>query len=150
MDYNISDLFHSVSYQKTMLEIREKAEQKVTALRAKIDERHARIERIRKEAGIDDALELEIGRTYAMALTSNHLRSAPTAMRTGSDRVIGVGTIEALSAERTAIHSEEEAIKRLEMMLRNLRPLAHVSQQGTITMIDWVNVTPKELEFLGF
>lgn len=151
----IDGMFH-FSYTKSSGEIREKAAQKVAALRFKIEERKERIKKIRGEYKITDAILIDLLEQAREASRKNDnkmsysVSNAPSQQQTqgmSEEIIIGAGTVNNLLTESDFIKGEESQVKRLQLIARNLQ------DEET----EWSNGKPvghklneSELEYLGF
>lgn len=149
----------SFSYEKTADEIKEKAATKLTSLTSKIKERLARISRLREEYSIDDAALIRLlTEARRSSSYSNHTFSylASTPLYGSSteskmeERTIGAGVVQNILTENDLIDSERASVKKLELILRNLRPLMrHVKDKGW-TPHEYFPVSEDALDYLGF
>ena len=150
----ITDKFR-FAFEKTSDEIKKAASAKIAALVAKNKEREERVAGLRKEYGIDDAAFAQI---LQSARQQDQARSFTYASNGGSpgvnsgrmeERTIGAGVVNHLLTENDFIQGDKANIKRLEMIVRNLRPLVRVAPGQTYTA-DAYALSYDELEFLGF
>ena len=146
--------------EKTSKEINEKANDKIKALNAKIEERQARVADLRKEHGIDDAalIQLLTAARHAQKrqdaqmsynYTSNAVGGGKKGM--GEEKTIGAGVVNPLLTESDHIEAERESVERLDLISRNLKPIARFGTDtgASIPPADFA-LNYEELEFLGF
>jgi restriction endonuclease Mrr len=145
----ITDKFR-FTFEKTSDEIKKAAVAKIAALAEKNKEREERVAGLRKEYGIDDAALAQIlqsARQQEQHARSFTYASGNPGTNSGrmEERTIGAGVVNHLLTENDFIQGDKANIKRLEMIVRNLRPL--VRQGHTV---DAYALSYDELEFLGF
>lgn len=149
---SVSQMFN-FTYEKTSKDIVEAAKKKVSKIKAKIEEREARINKIRAEFGITDGVWAEI---LEQARKQANLNAA--AMYTYSNSVqttegrmheetvtIGAGTVNNLLSERDFVNGEKAQVQKLELVIRNLEDLPDANGNVRGHKLD-----NEELEFLGF
>jgi hypothetical protein len=148
-------MFRNFTYRKPMADVREAMEGKIDQVKAKIAERKERIALIRKEFSISDQDLIELLTQSANQMVSNRLvntasmsysMSAPE----GEQRLIGAGVVQNLLTEQALIDEEKAALKQLARIVRNLSPYTMVSETGIEYTVRTVELTPEELEYLGF
>jgi len=150
------DRLFTFTFEKTAAEVIGKAKEKITALTAKNTERGARISKLREEYGIDDKAMIELyQQAREQEKTSNvYTYSSNAAVPGGGskmeERTVGVGVINALFGEADFIKADEGNIKRLNFIVRNIRPLDRITDNGTKHKDDNFPLSYEELEFLGF
>lgn len=145
-------LFSSVRYRtKTSPELREAMQKKVNELRGYISDRDQRIRKIREEFQIDAErlaqLLLQFQKNNTGFVSYNAQGSD------GRSVVVPAGVIANLIQEQQMIDSEREQIRKLELILRNLRdtePYAEPRTGEVRTRPCLHQLTDNELEFLGF
>jgi len=144
------------TYEKTADEVRSKAKDKLITIKAKIEERRARIRDIRAQYGITDAVLNDIllqfnaaQRTGAMVQNySSNVRSSGSNSQ-GETVTVGAGTINFLFAEQEHIDGEHEQVERLELMVRNINDVTRYTSNGS-TYVEKFKLSYEELKFLGF
>lgn len=144
------------AYEKTADEIKEKAKAKIVSLNVKIEERQRRITELRDEHEIDDAALVALltqarrsDRQSRYSYTSNAKMSGGT-NRGPEEKTIGAGVVNHLLTENDFLESDKASVKRLEMIVRNLRPLRRVSDNGVKYEESDFSLSVEALEFLGF
>ena len=140
------------AFEKTSDEIKEKSKEKIAQLKAKITERVARISALREDYGIDDKALVEL-LTAARRSANERVYTYSSSVVSGGagpeERTIGAGVVNNLLTESDYIESEKSTVARLEMIVRNLRPLAR--HHGTSVYHEDEHVLNyEELKFLGF
>lgn len=152
----ITHLFN-FRYQKSSEDIRSACKTKIVAVRAKIEEREARIRRIREEYRITDAALVDIlaqARQTRNAQVMYRYTSKGAGPRSHAgagdidddeEVMIGAGVVNNLLTERDFIDGEREQVRKLELIVRNLRDLP--DDEG---VVQGHPLTNEELEFLGF
>lgn len=151
-------MFQNFTYEKPSAEIIAKAQAKIAALLAKVEERQARVTKIREEYEVTDQALVEIltqargAQRDKMSFTYNSSPSAQGGLR--EERSIGAGVVNNLLTENDYIESERKQAKRLGLIVRNLqdRPdeTLHVIAAGVERPLRGHCLTEEELEYLGF
>ena len=147
------DWFEGVSYnRKTSSEVREAMQRKVTALREHIAGREQRLKQIRAEYGIDSdmlaRLVIQFQRQEKSGGSINYNLQGE-----GREQIVPAGVIANIIREQEMIDSEQRQIRKLELILRNLRDTEPYNdpQSGETRRRDCIHqLTDEELEFLGF
>lgn len=150
-----SHLF-SFTIEKTASEIKEKAGLKILAISKKIEERQGRVARLREEYQIDDgalvqlltAARRQAGADRFSYTTSNSAVAGGTNQM--EEKTIGAGVVNNLLTESDFIESEKADVRKLNLVIRNLRPLPRFAQNGMPYAEDSFALSDEELEFLGF
>jgi hypothetical protein len=162
MNPHVGRMFGSLEFVKTTAELLPAFERKTLALRAKIEERIGRIDRMRKDYDIDDAaliavlqetahrLKNDDGRGAFGSTISYRVSNAGVPGAGDEERVIGVGVCKGLLSEQESLASERESADRLDLIVRNLKPIAAYSEDGTLLPHLGFHLTFDELLFLGF
>ena len=150
------DMFQNFTYEKPSAEIITKAQAKIAALLAKVEERQARVTKIREEYEVTDQALVEIltqargAQRDKMSYTYN----SSSAQGLREERSIGAGVVNNLLTENDYIESERKQAKRLGLIVRNLqdRPdeTIHVVAAGVERPLRGHCLTEEELEYLGF
>ena len=149
-------MFGSFTYEKECTAIKEVMSKKVEGLKAKINEREGRIVKIRKEYDISDVDMINLLTQAAQGVHQNAKMSYTISSQaaSGSDsqeeRLIGAGVVQNLLTERTLIEDEQASVKQMERVIRNLKPLQKITENGTLYMQTGFELSDTELEFLGF
>lgn len=145
------------AYSKSYLDIQEASKKKVILLGAKITEREARIARLRKEFEITDQDMIQLLSQAAQDALSN-MRSTATMSYSigggasgGEVRIVGAGIVQNILTERQLIEQEKDDVERLQLIVRNLRPLTRYSATtGEAYQIEYFDLSEADLTFLGF
>lgn len=145
----------SFSYEKTTAEIKAKATEKIASLQKKIEERQVRISRLREEYSIDDAALVQLltaARRQAGAerFTYSSNSRADDGTNRMEEKTIGAGVVNNLLTESDFVEQEKADVKKLNTIVRNLRPLPRITQNGNNYSEDSFSLSYEELEFLGF
>lgn len=142
------EMFEGVRYnRKTSAEIREAMTAKVGDLQGKIATREDRIIKIRQEYAID----AERLATLVMRFKENTSNMQSYEHQDGP--MVPAGVIANLIQERSMIDSEQKQIRKLELVLRNLRDEEfyyhpRTGELGTRQALH--SLDDDELEYLGF
>lgn len=150
----ISHMFRGLSFAKSAAEIVEKAKQKITKLNAKIEERQQRVQSLRKEYEIDDAALVQLltaarnqeTATYRYTTSNSSIDAGPKM----EEKVVGAGVVNNLLTENDFIEAEKDAIKTLDLIVRNLKPFPQWTENGTSLPDKEFILTQEELIYLGF
>jgi hypothetical protein len=141
-------------FEKTSDEVKEKAGSKIKALTAKNAERQQRIAKLREEHGIDDSALIQLlqaarqqERANSYSYTSNAIVGGQNKME---EKTIGAGVVNHLLTENDFIETDKATIKKLDTLVRNLRPLPRITSNGNNYKADSYQLSYDELEFLGF
>lgn len=153
----LDHMFHNLSFQKSADEITLKADEKVTALKAKIEERIKRVAKIREEYGIDDTALIQIlteARKQAQnprqdKMSYSFTNSAPEGQKM-EEKTIGAGAVNNLLTENDFIEAEKDQVARLELISRNLKPIHHYAENGAPYKDQYFTLGYEELKYLGF
>ena len=154
-------LFGHFTYEKTTDEIGSAMQKKVESLKAKIVEREGRIAKIRAEYEISDQDMIQLLTQEAQHNIQNNVRGAKMSytLTTASpgaevgandERIIGAGVVQNLLTERSLIEDEQASVKQMERIVRNLKPLQKITENGTTYELNQFELSDAELEFLGF
>lgn len=151
--HTIHNMFN-FHFRKSSDVITEKMRNKATQLRAKIEERKVRVQRLREEYKITDAVLIDLleqareaarkGDVAKMSYSVSNSQHSPKGMQ-DDNFTIGAGVVNNLLTEGDFIKSEEAAVRKLELIARNLqddedengKKVGHVLRQ-------------EEAEYLGF
>jgi len=158
---NVDSMFRGVSYNKfTTAVLRTAMTKKVAAVTAKIAERRTRVIKLMKEFKITDAVMGDLiiqymndqKRGQARMSYSNSVAATPA--KPSTDEVtVPAGTIANLITEKGLIDSESGEVKRLNLIVRNLKDKEPVLDTKTHKLIQRAAVhtlTDDEIEYLGF
>lgn len=139
-------------FEKTSKEIITAAQTKVEALQAKIEERMKRVSDLRAEYKIDDKALIQLLQAARQSQRQQISYSYTTTAAGNNEetRVVGAGVVSHLLTESDCISSEKEAVKRLGVIIANLRPLPRMAESGTAYKEDSFGLSYEELDFLGF
>lgn len=144
----------SFVFEKPSAEIVEKAKIKADCLRSKIEERQIRIAKLREEYKVTDAILVDLLTQARNAQRRGEAKMSysvqNTAARTGGindEVVIGAGVVNNLLTESDFIEAEKTQVKRLDLIIRNLRDLP---RERNSTMERGHVLSYEELEYLGF
>lgn len=161
MDFGTSHLLN-FSYQKSVDEVKSACQDKLIKLSAKIKERGERVKALRDLHGIDDSALIQLLTAARRAQNANHYTfTASIAMSTnyGSkgtnqtemvEKTVGAGVVQNLLTEQDAIEQETDSMRKLNLIIRNLRPYrAWNAPTGEFYSDDQVKLTVDELSFLG-
>jgi len=152
---DIDHMFH-FTYVKSSAQIVEKATAKVAALRAKIEERRARIKTIRTTYEITDEVLIDL-----LQQARNQARNAQTVSYTSNARVaqgasmseatvtVPAGVVNNLMTEQDFIAGEQAQIRDLKLIIRNLEDLPDTRPGCTDKRVGHT-LTKEELVYLGF
>jgi len=148
-----------LTFQKSASEIKEKLVIKINLLKAKIVERQARIVQARTEYGIDDGALIALlnearnqSKTFAkMSYTISSISnsSVPNGSKM-EERTIGAGVVNLLLTEGDYIETEKQQVSRLELILRNLRPIESTDTDGIPSNKDAFTLSESDLKYLNF
>lgn len=147
-----ADMFDSVRYNiKTTPEIRAAMQRKVKEIASNIEEREARMRRIREEYQIDAE------RLAALVIQFQNNDSGFVSYQAQGDSkhavVVPAGVIANIIREREMIDSERGQIRKMELILRNIpdMELYNDLKTGEVKSRQPLHkLTDEELEFLGF
>lgn len=155
MGYHVESstcMFRSVRYNfKTTAELREAMTRKVVEIEGNITEREARLERPREDFQIDAERLAQLVIRYQRDDNSNF-----TSYNNQGDpqgRVVPAGVIANIIHEREMIDSERDQIRKMELILRNIRetePYVEPRSGEHRTRPCIHQLTDDELEYLGF
>lgn len=151
---SVHGMFH-FTFEKSATEIKDAARAKIVGLETKIVERECRIAKLREEHQIDDVALVQLlvaARTQAKADRFSYTPSS-TLQASGArmeERTIGAGVVNHLLTEKDFVESERASVRRLKLIVANLRPLDRVSEEGVRYQINAFSLGYDELEWLGF
>lgn len=147
-------VLHSLSFSKSSHEIKDKATAKILFLVAKITEREGRVARLRNEFEISDADLIKLLSQAASDAVSNARIATTMSYNIGSNdnvRVVAAGVVQNLLTEQQLIEQERDLVTKLQMVIRNLRPVVHYAQDtGARYEVDAFPLSESDLDFLGF
>ena len=158
--HEVDSMFRGVSYNKfTSDRLREAMTRKVTNITAKIEERQGRITKIRKENDISDAMLSDMILQYMQDQQrgqqrlsySNSIQNTGTT-NTPKEVTVPAGVIANLVTEKSLIETETAEVKRLGLILRNLKDTQpFVTDKGELQERPVIHsLTDAEIEYLGF
>lgn len=140
-------------YEKTAAEIKTAAGKKIIALNEKIAERERRIATLREEYGIDDSVLAQLlvqARRQAAAQVFTYTSNSVVGGSCMEEKTIGAGVVNNLLTESDFVEAEKSAVTRLELIIRNLRPLQRITQSGGSYAEDAFILSYDELMYMGF
>ena len=148
---NISHLF-SFTFEKSTTEIVEACQKKAHDLRTKMEEREARVTRIRSEYKITDAVLIDL-LSQARAASKrndalmNYSSNAAVSNETGVSQTVtvGAGVVNMLLTERDFIDGEKAQADKLSVIARNLRD--YTDERGIVRTSHRLGYD--EIRFLG-
>lgn len=150
-------VLHSLSFSKSSHEIKDKATAKILFLVAKITEREGRVARLRNEFEISDADLIKLLSQAASDAVSNARVATTMSYNIGGSggngdvRVVAAGVVQNLLTEQQLIEQERDLVTKLQMVIRNLRPVVHYAQDtGARYEVDSFPLSESDLDFLGF
>lgn len=155
----IGHLFASLNYEKSSQEIIDKCEEKKVKVQEKIETRTKRITKIREDYEIDDAalvhlldqLRQNSKSSTLKYMTSNAPRSSQeNRLDAAQEREIAAGVVNNLMTERDQKASEEDQVKELNAIIRNLRPITRYTRDGEEYQEDSFRLEQIDMEYLGF
>jgi hypothetical protein len=139
------------TFEKTSEEIVTAATVKASVIHSKIAERMLRIKKLREEYEITDAVLIDIQNQMRAKEKANERTSYTSNARsnTGKEVTVGAGIIDSLTTEQDLIADERSQIERLELIIRNLRPVSTYTDNGTEYVVK-PKLNYEELKYLGF
>jgi hypothetical protein len=149
------DNMFNFTFEKTADEIITAAKKKVVDVRNKIEERGMRIQKMRAEHKVSDAVLIDIQNQMRaqekrgverMSYTSNAQTSAGGVQE---EVTIGAGVINFLLTEQDHMDGEKGQVERLETIIRNLRDVTAYTAGGTPFIVK-PKLGYEELKYLGF
>ena len=159
----VEDMFRGVSYNKfTSPQVREAMTRKAEAVRAKIEERRGRIEKITRENEITPEALSDLIVQYTQDQRQgrgSNLKMSYSIPNSGSsgnqpkETIVPAGVIANLVTEKELISSEMAEVKRLDLILRNLKDTepfvdattGELLRRAIVHMLD-----DTDIEYLGF
>jgi hypothetical protein len=158
----VDDMFRGVQYNKfTSGQIREAMNRKVEAVRAKIEERRGRIDKITRENEITPEALSDLIVQYSqdqrrgggIKMSYSIPNSNTSSGKQTKETVVPAGVIANLVTEKELITSETAEVKRLDLILRNLKDdqpfvdekTGELRSRAVIHTLD-----DSEIEYLGF
>ncbi|WP_338865452.1 hypothetical protein [Myxococcus stipitatus] len=149
-----TEMFESVRYNtKTTPELRGAMQKKVKELGGRIDEREARMRRIRDEYQIDAERLATLVMQFQKKARGSEMVSYQSQGGDSGDALIPAGVIANIIREREMVDSERAQIRKLELVLRNLpdSELYNDPKTGEVKSRQPLHqLTDDELEYLGF
>lgn len=147
-----SNLFH-FTFQKHHTVIVQAAKKKATELLLKIEERKARVIKLREEYGIDDAALIQLltqARSQQQAHSYTYMSNAPVRESNKiEEKTIGAGVVNNLLTENDFIEAERSSVDRLNTIVRNLGPVV-LTDNGALVTKENFELSYQELKYLGF
>lgn len=143
---SVRSMFRNFTYQKSIEDLVAAFERKIQAVKDKIAERTERIARIRKEYNITDQDLIDL----LSQASQNHNSTMSYSFGGAEQRVIGAGVVQNILTERNLVEQEKVSVSSMEQIVRNLRPVHHVADNGTPWVQTHFELTADELEYLGF
>lgn len=143
-------MFNNFRYVKSSEDIIAKAQEKVTALEAKVEERKKRITKTREEYEVSDAMMIDLLQQARDQVVSNRSAQQTYSLRKGGSMsedtvVIGAGVVNMLFTEQGFIDAEKKEILRLQLIIRNLVDLPNDKGEPQGHRLE-----EEELRYLGF
>ncbi|AGC46315.1 hypothetical protein MYSTI_05027 [Myxococcus stipitatus DSM 14675] len=149
-----SGMFDSVRYNtKTTPELRVAMQKKVKELMGRIDEREARMRRIREEYQIDAERLATLVMQFQKQSRGSEMQSYQSQGGASGAALIPAGVIANIIREREMVDSERAQIRKVELVLRNLSDteLYNDPKTGEVKSRQPLHqLTDDELEYLGF
>jgi hypothetical protein len=108
--------------------------------------------RIREEFSITDSDMIDLLSQAAREAVSNRAITMSYGVNSagGEQKIVQAGVVQNLLTEKTLIEQERESMEQMNLIVRNLRPVTHHTNDGTVyTQSSWT-LNESELEFLGF
>lgn len=157
-------MFRGVSYNKfTSVVIKNAMEQKILGLKAKIEDRRGRVARLLAEHRVTSEMLSDMIILYlkdqqegrARLSYSNSARLPPEGTQASQTDVVDVpaGAIANLITEKSLIESEGTEVRRLELIVRNLKETEPAVRTDTGELYQRAMIhtlTDDEIEYLGF
>lgn len=161
----VASMFRGVTYNRfTTAVVREKMEAKITALRAKVEERRGRVTKLMEEHSITSEMLSDMviqymkdqdrgtsRMSYNMASVASGSAVGPD-LRSKTEVVVPAGAVSNIVTEKNLIESETEEAKRMVLIVRNLRDTLPAVDEKTGLLIERAVVqtlTDEEIEYLG-
>lgn len=157
-----SSMFRGVNYNRTPSpRLRAAMQNKVLSIKAKIEERHARLERLAKDNNLTPAQVSDVLAQYHQDKSRGNAKqfyTIPVAgggagMDAPSEAFVPAGVVSNIVTERDLIAQETNEIRKLELVVRNLKDneLAENPTTGELILREAVHtLTDEEMEYLGF
>lgn len=162
MNHGVEQMF-LMNFEKPAADVRKRVEAQVLRIKNKIEERQARVAKLRAEYSIDDAAMIDLltqaRRNEArgqQAGTYSYASNAPVKQgNSATEMVIGAGAVKNLMTEGDAIDREKDQVKHLELYARNVEDRPHygiTSYNGPESErpMKGVTLSREEIEFLGY
>ena len=149
------DNMFNFTFEKTAEEIVTAAKKKAGDIRNKIEERGVRIQKMRTEHKVTDAVLIDIQNQMRaqqkrgeerMSYTSNAVSSGGGVQE---EVTIGAGVINFLLTEQDHMDGEKAQVERLDVMMRNLREVRRRTANGE-SYVELFKVGYEELKYLAF
>lgn len=159
--YEVDDMLNQVVYNRfTSPEIRAKMQEKVVSIRAKIEQRLGRITRIIADNGITPEALSDLVIQYnqdqkrgggGKMSYSVSAANAPAGSR-APETLIPAGVVANLVTEKELVASETAEVKRLDLILRNLKdstPYVNETTGATYQRTAIHTLSDSDMEYLG-
>lgn len=161
----VAAMFRGVTYNRFATPVvREKMGAKITALRAKIEERRGRVTKLMEEHGITSEMlsdmviqymkDQERGQSrmsYSTASVASGAAAGPD-LRSKTDVAVPAGAVANIVTEKNLIEGETEEANRMVLIVRNLRDTLPAVDDKTGALIERAvihSLTDEEIEYLG-
>ena len=149
-----NSLFSDVRYRtKTTAEVREAMLRKVRLLTTLIAEREERVKTICRDNQIEQAYLVDLILQYQKSDRKPFVSYAPQQQGIPSEVVVPAGVVASIVREKEMYESERGQLKRIELILRNIRDeeLYHDHKTGEVkTRLCLHSLSDDDLEYLGF
>ena len=153
MEVKSIDRMFNFTFEKTADEIKTVANVKIKAIRNKIEERGIRIQKMREEHQITDAVLIDIQqqmRANERNMVSIYNSTVQRNDGGGETTVsVGAGVINFILTEQDFISGEKSQVEHLELMVRNLRDVTRRTANNS-AYVELFKLSYEELKFLGF
>jgi hypothetical protein len=140
------------TFQKSSEEIKEKAKTKITALKAKVEERQKRVAKTRNEYGVTDEVwsgileqMREKANTNVQSYSVSNNMKSPGNGKASEEITIPAGVVNSILTEKDYISAETAQVTKLDLIVRNLKDLK--DEHGEVC---GHKLSESELTYLGF
>lgn len=134
-------------------------DKKVASIKVKIEERVLRVNKLREEYGITDAILIDLlqqaraankrGEAKLSYMVQSQSYHGDGASGTLHETQIAAGVVNNLLTENDLIESERSTVKQLELISRNLKDLPDRTITSGVRPLRGHELSYEELEFLG-